>query len=115
MAESSSSVKLRFPEKSWMSSYKRPSEVILEQLFRRQFLRFLRKGMSRKEARYATEDLLGEDDQLRAKYNLPKETHKWTLTAEEFYHFQKLNSFRATRAQAREYFEKHKHLSTYQD
>jgi hypothetical protein len=78
--------------------------------------RFIRKGFTVKDARWFAEEWVEDNEAvLRAKFNLPIESVRYTLTYKEFYQFQKLNSFTATRHQAREFFETHKHPACYQD
>lgn len=90
---------LKFPVRPWISSQIRPSDVILGQIFRREMLRRMRQGVPYKEAKFQTEDWYNEDA-LRAKYNLPKESVKVTLNQKDWTQYVKLNSFRVTRAEA---------------
>lgn len=105
---------MNFPIQSWGPFQIRPSEAVLQRLAHRKFLQCRRKGMTRREARFAAEDWYNEDT-LRKRFNLPKESVKYTISSDDWIQYVKLNSFRATRLQAREFFEAHKKPSAFQD
>lgn len=90
LATAKTSQIMKFPVKPWLPFQKRPSDVILQALSQLSFLR---------ARRTATADTFSENE-MRAHYLLPAETHRVLFTTEEWDKFVKLNSFRATRAKA---------------
>lgn len=52
--------------------------------------------------------IYNNEDEIRRKYNLPKEEIRYTLRSNDWEIYKKLNSFRTTRERAREFFNSHK-------
>ena len=104
-------MKLRFPERLWLSGQIKPSEVILDSLQRRRFLALRRNGMSYAQAKYESE---ADDAAIRLQYGLPNESIRYTLSRAAWDCYVKLNSFRKTRGAANDFLNKNKTISDFQ-
>ena len=105
-------MKLRFPEKLWLSGQIKPSDVILNALQRRRFLALRRNGISYAQAKYESE---ADDAAIRLQYGLPNELIRYTLSSVDWECYRKLNSFRKTRDAANDFLNKNKVISDFQN